>query len=101
MISEGYKILSRNWRYKKAEIDIIAKIDDCLIFIEVKSKTSTLFGRPEESISEKKEALIMDAAQRYMDEINYDWEVRFDIIAVILSKSHQLIELEHFKDAFF
>ena len=101
LISHNYEILERNWRFKKAEIDIIALLNNCLIFIEVKAKTYTSYGQPEESISEKKEAMIMDAAQRYMESINYEWEVRFDIISIILSKSHKLIKIEHFQDAFF
>lgn len=101
LIRLGYDILARNWRYKKAEIDIIAKENDCLIFVEVKSKTSVSFGQPEEAIDQKKEAMLIDAAQRYMESIDHNWEVRFDIISILLSKTFKLEKISHFKDAFF
>jgi len=101
LVLEGYEILEANWRYKRAEIDLIAKNEGILIFIEVKAKTYTYFGAPEESINESKEKLIIDAAQRYMEKIGYDWEIRFDIISIILNKKGELQKLEQFKDAFF
>lgn len=101
LIQQNYKIIERNWRFKKAEIDIIAKHSNCLIFIEVKSRSYTAFGQPEEAIDAKKEAMLIDAAQRFMESINYDWEIRFDIISMILTKSMKIKKIDHFKDAFF
>lgn len=101
LIEKDYKILERNWRFKKAEIDIIAKHNNCLIFIEVKARSYTAFGQPEESIDAKKEAMLIDAAQRYMESIDYNWEIRFDIISIILTKSLEIEKIDHFKDAFF
>lgn len=101
LVLEDYKILESNWRFKRAEIDLIARKDDIIIFIEVKTRSYTYFGQPEEAISPKKEALIMDAAQRYMEKIGHNWAIRFDIISVLLDKSGELIKLEHFEDAFF
>ena len=101
LVQNAFIILENNWRYKKAEIDIIAKQDDILVFVEVKTRSSTFFGKPEEAITEKKEALIIDAAQRYMESINHHWEIRFDIISIILDKNYQSLEINHFKDAFF
>ena len=98
--NQGYTIIERNWRFKKAEIDIIAKIEQMLVFVEVKSKSYTYFGQPEESVSEKKEKLILDAANAYMLEIGHDWEIRFDIIAIVFNED-QSFELNHYKDAFF
>lgn len=97
---QAYDILERNWRFKKAEIDIIAKKGDCLIFIEVKTKSYTYFGEPEEQVSDLKESLIFDAAQRYMEYIGHDWEIRFDIIAIILDGDKKVKKISHFKDAF-
>ena len=97
----GLTILERNWRYSKAEIDIIAKEGEALVFVEVKTRSYDYYGQPEEFVKEKQEALIIDAAQRYMEEIGHDWEIRFDIIAIILQKAPQKPEIKHFKDAFF
>jgi putative endonuclease len=90
-----------NWRYKKAEIDIIAKKGALLVFIEVKTRSYTFFGQPEDAIDTKKESFYIDAAQRYMEKIGHLWEIRFDIISVILDKNLKQQKLTHFKDAFF
>ena len=99
--SENYKILARNWRYSRAEIDIIAKQEDILVFIEVKTRTSEYYGKPEDAVSSYKEGLILDAAQRYMEQIGHDWEIRFDIISIIVTASGDLKKLDHYQDAFF
>ncbi|KXK37749.1 MAG: YraN family protein [Saprospiraceae bacterium] len=96
----GYDILERNWRFSKAEIDIIAKDGDILVFVEVKTKSYTYFGAPEESVSAHKEALMIDAAGQYMESINHEWEIRFDIISIVLNKDDQF-EITHYKDAFY
>ncbi|MBK9737420.1 MAG: YraN family protein [Saprospiraceae bacterium] len=96
----GYIILERNWRFSKAEIDIIAKDKDILVFVEVKARSYTFYGAPEESITTYKETLIIDAASQYMIQTNYDWEIRFDIISIVFDKSlHPAIS--HYKDAFY
>lgn len=96
----GYIILERNWRFRKAEIDIIAKDGEVLVFVEVKAKSYTYFGAPEESVSIYKENLIIDAAHQYMIKIGHDWEIRFDIISIVFDKSKDA-SITHFKDAFF
>jgi putative endonuclease len=101
ILKQGYVILERNWRYKKAEIDIVCKKDEILVFIEVKCKSSSYFGEPEDAVDEAKEALLIDAAQRYMDKIAYNWEIRFDIISIVLDAQKRIRTLKHFEDAFF
>lgn len=97
---KGYTVLETNWRHRKAEIDIIAKVDEVLIFIEVKSRSSDLFGRPESFVDATKQQLIADAASVYMEEVGHEWEVRFDIISVLFhNEAYQSVD--HFKDAFF
>lgn len=96
----GYIILERNWRFRKAEIDIIAKDGEVLVFVEVKAKSYTYFGAPEESVSSYKENLIIDAAHQYMIKIGHDWEIRFDIISIVFDKNKDA-SITHFKDAFF
>jgi putative endonuclease len=100
LIGAGYTILERNWRFSKAEIDIIAKDKEVLVFVEVKSKTYAYYGAPEESISSSKERLIIDAAGVYMQQIGYDWEIRFDIISILFDKEMKPA-ISHFKDAFY
>ena len=97
---KGYRVMERNWRYRKAEIDIIAKFEEVLVFVEVKSRSSDAYGRPESFVNEKQEHLIADAASIYMDEIGHEWEVRFDIISVFFH-NERYQSIDHFKDAFF
>ena len=97
---KGYEILECNWRFKKAEIDVICQKDDVLIFVEVKTRKSDYFGKPEEFVSKKKEKLMFLAANEYMEQINHDWEIRFDIISIIAPRDGE-VELNHFQDAFF
>ncbi len=98
--TKGYQILERNWRYSRAEVDIIAMNEEILVFIEVKTRSYTWYGQPEEFVSTKQANLIANVANVYMESIGHDWEIRFDIIAVILhpDSSHQI---KHIEDAFF
>jgi putative endonuclease len=96
----GYKILEKNWRYKKAEIDIIAFDVDILVFIEVKSRSYLYYGEPEESISTYKENLIIDAAHQYMEQVKHFWEIRFDIMSIVFDKKIGT-SITHYKDAFY
>ncbi len=97
---KGFRILETNWRFSKAEIDIIAKEKEVLVFVEVKTRSSDFFGKPEDFITKRKEQLIADAASIYMKKIGHDWEIRFDIISILL-KNQKDYSIEHFEDAFF
>ena len=96
----GYTILERNWRYKRAEIDIIARDGGILVFVEVKTRANLSFGRPEEMVGFRKKRMLYDAASAYMRHIGYEWEIRFDIIG-ITGVEGRLLRIEHFKDAFY
>ena len=100
LILNGYKILERNWRFRKAELDIICQKDNILVFVEVKARSYNFFGAPEESISVYKENLIIDAASQYMVLHNYEWEIRFDIISILFEKNKAPL-IYHYEDAFF
>ena len=98
--SKGYTILETNWRFKRAEVDIIAKDHNILVFIEVKTRSTDFFGQPEEAITEKKQKIIADASSVYMEHINHNWEIRFDYISIIYEDSDNF-RVKHFPDAFF
>jgi len=95
---KGYQLLETNWRFSKAEIDIIMMDDEVLVFIEVKTRSYDYYGKPEESVTEKKQHLLADAAKVYMTKINHEWEIRFDVVAIVLGEPNGI---EHFEDAFF
>ena len=96
----GYRILVTNWRYRRTEVDLIAMDGPILVFIEVKTRSSAIYGQPEEFITPRKEALLTSAAHAYIDLLDHEDEIRFDFISIIY-KNEQNYKLEHFKDAFF
>lgn len=100
LLSQDYTILERNWRFSRAEIDIIAKKENIVVFVEVKTRSSDFFGKPEEFLTARQENMISDAASRYLEKIQHDWEFRFDIISILVNKNKPP-ELKHFEDAFF
>lgn len=83
---KGFHILERNWRFGHWEVDIIASLDDCLHFVEVKTRKSTLYGLPEDDVSRKKLTAIINAAEQY--QIMYpEWQrIQFDIVSILLKK---------------
>ena len=99
LLENNYVILERNWRFHKAEIDIIAKKDAQIIIVEVKTRNSNFFGDPQSFVSPEKIKLLLKAANHYLVSNNIALEARFDILAIIKNKSTQ--EITHFKDAFY
>ena len=95
---KGYKILERNWRFKKAEVDIIALKDDILVPVEVKTRTSNYFGNPQDFVNLKKIQLLVEAINEYVVSKDLDVEVRFDIVAIIQNKN--TTKIEYLQDAF-
>ncbi len=97
---EGYTILEQNYRYAKAEIDIIAeKEEGFIVVLEVKTRNSAFFGDPQTFVTPGKIKQLVKAANEYMVSNALDCEVRFDIIAILKNKTDQ--QLEHFKNAFY
>lgn len=101
LINKNYLILAKNYYIKGGEMDIIAqdKNNQEIVFIEVKTRTSTDFGWPEESINEKKRLRLDKAAQKYLRENNYlfDQNYRFDSVAIELNYKTRLAKISHFK----
>ena len=99
LIKNGYKILNRNWRFKKAEIDIIAQKNDLLIMVEVKTRSTSYFGDPQEFIKPKQKQMLINAIDEYVVSRELNVNVRFDFIGIILNKKET--KIEHLEDAFF
>lgn len=95
---KGYEILARNYRFKRAEIDIIASKENVLVFVEVKTRRSTRFGFPEESVTERKSRKVISAAENYIEETGWKKDIRFDVISVNIGTA---VEIEHIEDAFY
>ncbi|MBI9040741.1 YraN family protein [Lutibacter sp.] len=95
----NYKIVEKNWRFKKAEVDIIALKKGVLAVVEVKTRSSDYFGDPQDFVNQKKIKLLVEAINEYVISKNLDVEVRFDIIAIL--KNQEKFDIKHLKDAFF
>jgi len=95
---DGWQILEVNYRYSHSEIDLIGQKDGLLVFFEVKTRTSTDFGMPEDFVDDKKAAFVTRAAQQYIEAVNWRGNIRFDIISIL--KKDQF-ELKHIEDAFY
>ena len=99
LIKKGYRILVRNYRYQKAEIDIISEKDNLIIITEVKARSTDFFILPQEAVTKGKIKSIVTAANHSMEEFNKNLEVRFDIISVLPDEKGNLI-IEQIPDAF-
>ena len=97
---KGYSILETNYRCREGEIDIVARQKDCLVFIEVRTKSNLEFGSPEESITATKIRHLERAAQHYCQNSNKSpdsW--RIDFVAVELDLNHKLKRIELIENA--
>ncbi len=82
----GYKILIRNYRSRHGEVDIICTRGQILIFVEVKTRTNTSFGSPEESITRIKREHIRKVALAYLQTYRHPFkEMRFDVIGILMN----------------
>ena len=103
LLQNEYKILERNWVFQKAEIDIIAKKENILAVIEVKTRSSVDFGLPQDFVKTKKIQLLIKAVNAYVIDGENDFdeslEIRFDIIGI--QKTGESFAIEHLTDAFY
>lgn len=97
MENENYEIIERNFSCNQGEIDIIAKNKDEIVFVEVKTRTNRLYGKPREAVNYYKKIHILNTAKYYLY-INdlYDNYIRFDVIEVFLNKNR--IYINHIKN---
>jgi putative endonuclease len=96
--ASGYAIVGRNVRLGHDEIDLIARKEDLLVFVEVKTRTSSSFAYPEDSVTMHKQTRMLAAAERYLDdhpESPESWQ--FDVIAVEGSPEREAI-ITHFEN---
>lgn len=99
LITKGYTIVERNYRFDKAEVDIIAQLKDTLAIVEVKTRSTTDFGNPQDFVKPKQIKNLVKAVDEYVTVNNLDVDVRFDIIAIV--KRNKDFDIEHLEDAFY
>lgn len=96
---KGYQIITQNYRFQKAEIDLITRYDNQLVIVEVKARQNDTLIEPQEAVNKKKIKLLISATDEFMKTFPDDLEVRFDIITV-LKQPDGTLQINHIENAF-
>lgn len=100
LIDKGFQIVTRNYRQKTGEVDIIAQDGSTLVFIEVKTRSSLQFGQPFEAVTEKKQAKLKRIALDYMTRNSIkNQAARFDVVSILIKKNKEPV-IEHLQNCF-
>ncbi len=99
LIGQNMRFLTKNYRWKRQEIDLIFSEGTDLVFVEVKTRTHASYGAPEKSISKTKQRNLLLAANAYIQENELDCEARFDVVSIIHNRYETTID--HIKTAFY
>lgn len=100
LLKLGCRILHSNYRCQWGEVDIVARHGDTILFVEVKTRRSTSFGVPEESITPAKTEKLIATAETYLEEhdlADYHW--RIDLISVVMDRTGRVLPLRHMENA--
>ncbi len=96
----GYAVVDRNYRCPAGEIDLVVRIGDCWVFVEVKTRRGDRYGLPEEAITPTKATRLLECAQSYLQENQLervDWRV--DVVAVELDRTGRLLRVDYIENA--
>jgi putative endonuclease len=99
LLKNNYEIIERNYRFDKAEVDIIAQKESILAIVEVKTRSTVDFGDPQDFVKPKQIQRLVKAVDEYVTVNDLDVEVRFDIIAIV--KEGKGYTIEHLENAFY
>ena len=94
---KGYNIIEQNYRTKYTEIDLIAKKNNILIFIEVRTKTNELYGTPEDTINYKKLKKLYSNANSYVGFKKWEGEFRIDAVCIVMNEGGDIKKIEHYE----
>ena len=97
---KGYKILETNWRMGHLEVDIIASYNNEIIFVEVKTRTSSIGRTPEDAVDENKKRHLTAAANAYLKYKKETRNLRFDVVGIIINKDDEIVDIQHYENAF-
>ncbi len=95
---KGHHVIERNWRFSGYEIDVISEDEEFIVFVEVKTRSSSHWGNPEDAIGKHRMRRMINGASNYLKLNSIDKPARFDIVAIVVSEGEK--EIEHFEDAF-
>lgn len=86
LAEKGYRVLHRNWRHSRLEVDIIAEKNGTLHFVEVKTRRTRKFGHPEENVDRKKIQNLINASEEYLYQQPQWKRIQFDILSITILK---------------
>jgi putative endonuclease len=99
LAEKGYRILCRNWKSGRLEIDIIAETEEFMVFAEVKTRSEDYLLDPASAVTSGKQKSLILAAESYIKRYRIDKDSRFDIISIIRKGSHY--QIEHIENAYY
>lgn len=99
LAGKGYRIIRKNWRAGKLEIDIIAENKESIVFVEVKTRSENFYVHPADAVNKAKQKQIILAAEKFIQWNNIDKESRFDVITIIVKPDSN--EIDHIESAFY
>lgn len=99
LLSKGYTLLGKNYRWNRAEVDLVMKDRDQIVFVEVKTRNTSAFGEPYEAVSRSKQKQLIKAANAFILEHNVFEEARFDVVSIVWNSYG--VQMEHIEDAFY
>ncbi len=91
---QGYEILAHQYKTKFGEIDLVCQDGDEVVFVEVKARTSSAFGYPEESVNARKLGKIVRSAETFLQKMDADQTWRIDVVAVEMGTPLHLTHLK-------
>ena len=98
LISKGYIVLYRNYKFLKNEVDIVARYEDKIIVVEVKTRQTAEIGEPWMAVTKAKQKLIIQVANHFIQTNEIENDTRFDIISIVHNSFRT--KIEHIEDAF-
>ena len=100
LVKKGYRILDTNYRCREGEVDIVARQDDFLVFVEVRTRTSLNFGSPEESVTPAKKGRLIATALHYRQgHYNMPASWRIDFVGIMLDPKGGPPRIDHIPNA--
>lgn len=96
--NKSFKILDRNVETKYGEIDIVARDNETIVFVEVRSRSGLHFGLPEKTIKKRKKRKLIENAKRYINYKNIKNPYRIDVVGVVFNKSKKVNRIKHYRN---
>lgn len=97
--AKGCRIVERNWRCQRGEIDLVARDGSTLVFVEVKTRRGRSMGTPEEGLTPRKGRKLLELGQLYLAERDLDVDWRVDLVAIELDSGGKLLRCDHIPNA--